>query len=260
MTTEREQILALAGGPVESMTVCAACGSQSLDLKPSYCVCADCGSNRFKVENRYTADQLLAARKPLVEEIERLGKYPPDSLTWLFTHCRAIGMACKSDSGKWEHDIALFTQNQQSEIAELRQQLAAANARISELDSQGELLAFIYEHDGMIHDHLNPPVLTQERWKDVQEPWNETKLYIHAPQAVAEDGRKGFSLYLDREEWGHVIDGLILERQRSEQRKEANPDSNSNYIADRCAELIGKINTISAEAMAAATSPEGGAA
>ena len=33
---------------------------------------------------------------------------PPPELTWLYTHCRALGMVNKSDSGKWEHDIALF--------------------------------------------------------------------------------------------------------------------------------------------------------
>jgi hypothetical protein len=52
---------------------------------------------------------------------------------------------------------------------------------------------------------------------------------------------RGFSLWLDREAWGHVIDGLMLERERSAQRKAANPDSNSNYIANRCAELIAQI-------------------
>lgn len=30
-------------------------------------------------------------------------------LLWLYTHCCAIGMKHKSDSGKLEHDIALFT-------------------------------------------------------------------------------------------------------------------------------------------------------
>jgi hypothetical protein len=27
---------------------------------------------------------------------------------WLWTHCRALGMTRKSDSGTFEHDIALF--------------------------------------------------------------------------------------------------------------------------------------------------------
>lgn len=43
----------------------------------------------------------------------------PPELTWLYTHCRAIGMDCKSDSGKWEHDIALFTSNLQEEVKRL---------------------------------------------------------------------------------------------------------------------------------------------
>ena len=40
-------------------------------------------------------------------------------LAWLYSHCRALGMTCKSDSGKWEHDIALFTMNQKEAIEKL---------------------------------------------------------------------------------------------------------------------------------------------
>lgn len=51
----------------------------------------------------------------------------------------------------------------------------------------------------------------------------------------------GFSLWFDREAWGHIVDGLILERERSTERKAANTESNSNNTADRCAEIIGRI-------------------
>jgi hypothetical protein len=56
------------------------------------------------------------------------------------------------------------------------------------------------------------------------------------------DNLRGFSVWLCREDWGHVIDGLILERERSLQRKASNPESNSNHIADRCADIIGVLN------------------
>lgn len=56
--------------------------------------------------------------------IEALADFLPAELTWLYTHCRAIGMDCKSQSGKWEHDICLFTINQKSEIERLQRQLA----------------------------------------------------------------------------------------------------------------------------------------
>lgn len=59
-------------------------------------------------------------------------KFPPPELTWLYTHCRAIGMTCKSDSGKWEHDIALFTINLQEEIKTLQRAALAAPAPASE--------------------------------------------------------------------------------------------------------------------------------
>jgi hypothetical protein len=66
----------------------------------------------------------------------------------------------------------------------------------------------------------------------------EKALAIIRAARAQEDKVCGFSLLLDRESWGHILDGLMLERERSEQRKSANPESNSNYIADRCAELI----------------------
>lgn len=47
-------------------------------------------------------------------------------LTWLYTHCRAIGMTCKSDSGKWEHDMALFTALQKARIEQLERELHEA--------------------------------------------------------------------------------------------------------------------------------------
>lgn len=46
---------------------------------------------------------------------------PSPELTWLYTHCLAIGMTKKSDSGKWEHDIALFTSDLQARIRELEE-------------------------------------------------------------------------------------------------------------------------------------------
>ena len=79
----------------------------------------------------------LAALNDLVSELRQQlatqSKYPPESLTWVYTHCRAIGMDCKSDSGKWEHDIALFTSNQKTQIESLRQQLAVKQAEIDDL-------------------------------------------------------------------------------------------------------------------------------
>ena len=66
--------------------------------------------------------------------------------------------------------------------------------------------------------------------------------------AVPEDTSKGFHLWFDREAWGNIIDGLMLERERSLQRKSSNPESNSNGIADRCAELIAAIRDKAAAA------------
>lgn len=45
-----------------------------------------------------------------------------NELTWLFTHCRAIGMVNKSESGKWEEDIALFTSELSEEVKRLKRE------------------------------------------------------------------------------------------------------------------------------------------
>lgn len=61
------------------------------------------------VEKLYAAPQLS---QPLAERNQ------PD-LVWLYTHCKAIGMDCKSDSGKISHDICLYTINQKQRIEQL---------------------------------------------------------------------------------------------------------------------------------------------
>ncbi len=53
-----------------------------------------------------SAIQLLSER---VAALERKSKFPPPELTWLYTHCKAIGMNDKSSSGNWEEDICQFT-------------------------------------------------------------------------------------------------------------------------------------------------------
>lgn len=52
--------------------------------------------------------------------IERLTHEKNQSNVWLYSHCKAIGMTEKSDSGEFDHDIALFTANQKAEIESLR--------------------------------------------------------------------------------------------------------------------------------------------
>lgn len=76
---------------------------------------------------------VIAERDALESKIADLTMYPPDALTWIFTHCRAIGMECKSDSGKWEHDIALFTSNLKAERDSLAEQLEAARKVITDV-------------------------------------------------------------------------------------------------------------------------------
>jgi hypothetical protein len=60
---------------------------------------------------------------------------------------------------------------------------------------------------------------------------------------MRQEHAKGYSLWLSREEWGAVMDGLILERERSEQRKRVNPESCSDARSAMCLDLIQKIGT-----------------
>src|SRR6185369_3101856 len=66
-------------------------------------------------------------------------------------------------------------------------------------------------------------------------------LYEH-PLLPVEDNTHGFSIWLDREQWGAVIDGLMLERERSDSRKKANEHSKSDARSAMCIEVIEKIN------------------
>jgi hypothetical protein len=85
-------------------------------------------SHDFFTMNEPDADRniklLRMAAEKLGFELKKKTKLPPPELTWLYTHCRAIGMDCKSDSGKWEHDIALYTINQKERIEELEKLVA----------------------------------------------------------------------------------------------------------------------------------------
>lgn len=60
---------------------------------------------------------------------------PTPELTWLYTHCKALGMNCKSDSGKWEHDIALFVSN-----------LTEPTADAAQVPSLEEIALHAHEH------------------------------------------------------------------------------------------------------------------
>lgn len=42
--------------------------------------------------------------------------------------------------------------------------------------------AFMYEHDGMVHDDAHPPLFARaaDRWPNVKEPWTETPLFSAA--------------------------------------------------------------------------------
>ena len=69
----------------------------------------------------FTSEQM----QEYFRSVTSLQAMPPSELGWLYSHCRAIGMRCMSDSGKKEHDIALFTINQKTTIEKLTSTLAA---------------------------------------------------------------------------------------------------------------------------------------
>lgn len=49
-------------------------------------------------------------------------------------------------------------------------------------------VAWMYEHDGMVHDKSNPPIFSTEMLEWV-EPWNETRLFTAAQRRAK--GRAG---------------------------------------------------------------------
>ena len=55
------------------------------------------------------------------------------------------------------------------------------------------------------------------------------------------DPMAGYSIWLDREDWGHVLDGLILARDAAEKRAARNSESTSDDRARALGVLIRRI-------------------
>ena len=62
----------------------------------------------------------------------------------------------------------------------------------------------------------------------------------------------GGSMWLDRHQWGVIIDGLVLQRAEALTRKAANEYSNSDERAEMCVDLIRRINAADSLALSAA--------
>ena len=77
-----------------------------------------------RLRTRPTGDPYLHAMvHEAADEIERQQvevQTERNRLLWLRTHCTAIGMTRKSDTGLTEHDIALFTTDLQAEVQALK--------------------------------------------------------------------------------------------------------------------------------------------
>ena len=56
---------------------------------------------------------------------------------------------------------------------------------IQKAQPQGEPVAWMYEHDGLVHNEQFKPLFYVNRQAGVQEPWNETPLYAEQPAPVA---------------------------------------------------------------------------
>lgn len=73
---------------------------------------------------------------------------PSNTLEWLGTHCRAIGMTKRSDSGLLAHDIALFTIDLQN----------SARIRAAEFDSRLQRFEYVlseYMQGNLSRDHVD---------------------------------------------------------------------------------------------------------
>lgn len=60
---------------------------------------------------------------------------------------------------------------------------------------------------------------------------------------VSFEGDGGLTINFSREEWGCIFDGLMLEVSRSEGRKSANPESNSDQRVATCQAVLNRIRT-----------------
>lgn len=175
----------------------------------------------------------------MIHTPEPFGYFKPEPFGW-------------TDCAETDDDaIQLFDKAAIRLIEKQRDELLAALEGLAD-----DIESLIGESHGVIGLHLNGDVAP---WGEIEAGGRFERLanlpIAHSTIASAKggkpDGLRGFSVWFDRESWGHVVDGLILERERSMERKAANPDSNSNVIADHCAEMIQAINEASVKGGAA---------
>jgi hypothetical protein len=116
------------------MTLCVIDGGHCV-CQPQdgvFCPNAKTDADRCKVAKAYRSIPWDDG-EAMSEQVDVVGAVVP--LTWLYTHCRAVGMTCVSDSGKWEHDIALFIVNLQAEITALRERVAELSRLMAAADA-----------------------------------------------------------------------------------------------------------------------------
>lgn len=193
MTTEREQILALAGEPKAHLVMQINGHLNGVCVEGAYLTEEDAdiaqsllGTYWAGTDKLYTADQLLVARKPLVEEIERI------------THDRDAKSARMWELGKECDAISEETDQLRQQLVEkcaeaeeiaaeynrlldasilLNKQLAAANARIAELEAKGDPVFQLKLSDGSWVDQFE-----HSYEYNLKNGAVVRKLYIHAPQ------------------------------------------------------------------------------
>jgi hypothetical protein len=71
---------------------------------------------------------------------------------------------------------------------------------------------------------------------------------------------RGFSMYLTREQWGAITDGLILEHDRTSERMKANSESTGSDRLDMCDDLLCRIGKAAHAPFAKAAAPSAPAA
>lgn len=154
-------------------------------------------------------------------------------VTGIQIECEECGCLCeRSDDGT-------MTPVENGRIAELERRLDEKEAELAAIKEQKPVGTFIDEEYGEVG-----------WWTPVPRGTDLYALPVAPADKDAErSGLEGFSIWFNREQWGAVIDGLMLERDRSIGRKKVNSESTSDARADMCAELVRAIGDASAASM-----------
>lgn len=121
------------------------------------------------------------------------------------------GKAIRGEMASELRSLLAQPADQQGKVCDCNQGRLPCTCKEPLADLEEQPYAYGYEHDGMVHNEIHPPVLTVSRWPEVKEPFTEVALYSRPQCATAkvdeiEEFEKWFSDHI--KDWPDYTDAI----------------------------------------------------